>query len=352
MHWIEPEPERLKAISPTSLDVFEGCAKRLAYRRDPNTKVWIKGSTRKVLGIVSHALTEEVLLGGAPDAGKRREWLEQRWELLIQQQAQILQSEWPGRSIPPADTWRGYVATRTRLIRRLDALPEARRKVSGSKKSQTLPELPWVEFKLFDPNLGLFGTPDLVEMQNGELRVVDLKSGVHQASITDSQERQLLLYAHLVEVNLGRPVDVLVIQDSRGREKLLEASKKGMALAVEQALRALETFNDMADSGNFPASVSSEQCSYCEFQVVCGAYWELRRGDWSPAGACGRVTSLDGVVVVLEVPGEIELSMSRVIPCDNVEFAVGEVVAISNLERAGNATGRMKWNSRLRTSPG
>jgi len=352
MQWIEPKPDHLDAISPSAVTTFEGCAKRLAYRRDPKTKVWIKRSTRTILGVVSHALTEEVLLGASPSGCERREWLMGRWDYLLQEQVKILQHEWPGRLIPLVETWRGYVATRTRLLLRLETTSEARSKAPGLTRGRELPELPWVELRLSDARLGLFGTPDLVEIQGDELRVVDLKSGVHQRSITDSQERQLRLYSHLVQANYGRYADVLVIQDSRGREKYLDASKESIALAVGQAVRAMDSFNSMAESGTFPASASSQLCSICEFQVVCHSYWESNRSDWSPVGACGQVTSLDGVVAVLEMPRGIEPIITRVIPCDGVNFTVGEVVAISNLERAGNATGRMKWNSRLRRSPG
>lgn len=308
----------------------------------------MKRSTRTALGIAAHALTEDVLRGKAPDIARRRPWLEDRWESLIQEQIDRLQTDWPGRPIPHPNSWRGYVATRTRLLRRLEAEQVVRDVDSSAAGGKGLLPLPWVELTITDEQTGLFGTPDRVEMRDGQLRVVDLKSGVHQSLMNERQQRQLLLYAHLVHVKLGRYPNELVIQDSRGREQVTNVSERAVKDAVNEAVVAMASFNTMAASGRFPVSASEETCEFCEFQVVCSSYWEARSDDWSSIAALGLVAQIDSGVAILTTTTVGDSSVKRLILCDGVDVRQGDVIVAANLERAGTATGRMKWNSPLR----
>ena len=82
--WPEPGGERLSQISPSALNVLLTCPKRLAFQRDSRTKEWVGQSTRTAMGRVAHRLTELVAQGAAPPPPDRREWLEARWEALVQ----------------------------------------------------------------------------------------------------------------------------------------------------------------------------------------------------------------------------------------------------------------------------
>jgi len=346
--WVEPEPSPLDRISPSSLNAFDQCPKRLAFRRDPRTRGWSKRSTRSALGIVSHALTEAVLRGEAPESENRRPWLEQRWDELIAEQLTRIRADWPGRAVPEAPLWRGYVATRTRLLRRLETEPGIGFRAPRAAGSGGLPELPWVEFKLYDDVTGIFGTPDRVEIRDELLRVVDLKSGVHQSDASDTQWRQLLLYAHLVYTKLGRRPDVLVVQDARGREHTASAPMSAVERAVEAAVSTVAAFNGMTAARQVPAHPGQDQCGFCEFRVVCEEYWATRGEDWHPLDAWGTVESVDGEVVHLAPDAQDASGVVRVILCEGASVTPGGEVVVANLDRAGPATGRMRWDSPLR----
>ncbi|MFM2475297.1 PD-(D/E)XK nuclease family protein, partial [Burkholderia cenocepacia] len=213
-------------MSPTGFESLLRCARAFAYQRDPSTKSWVRGGTRTALGTVAHRLTERVMIGDAPVDGTRA-WLEQTWSSLLEDHREALRSEWPGASLPPTRDWPGVTATRVRLLQRLMRdrpegsrhKPAVQRRAAESHASrgeQPPPRLPWIERTLRDSTISLVGAPDRVEESGGRIRVVDLKSGIGPEYVADRHRRQLLLYAHLVHVTLGRPVNDLLLLDLRG----------------------------------------------------------------------------------------------------------------------------------------
>ncbi len=348
LDWPDPTASPLDRISPSALIAFEQCPKRLAYQRDDRTRAWLRRSTRSALGVIAHTLTEEVGRGATPAPPARKAWLENRWDELISEQFRLLTRDWPGRPVPDPVTWRGYVATRTRLLRRLESLdapvahPSQRRAVHDGRP------LPWVEVELSDVDSGIFGTPDRVEMRDGLLRVVDLKSGVHQQEMTASQRRQLLMYAHLVFTTLGQRPDLILVQDARGKEYAEEAPAAEVAEAVEAARMAMSEFNAMVSTGRVDARPGQEQCGYCEFRVVCADYWDTRDADWYPFDVKGSVDRVDLGVIILESSGLTATAISRVILAEGATASPGDEITVVDLDRAGPGTGRMRWDSRMR----
>jgi len=179
------------------------------------------------------------------------------------------------------------------------------------------------------------------------LRVVDLKAGVHQLEMTISQRRQLLLYAHLVFVNLGQEPDLLVIQDARGKEYLTDSPSSEVAASVDQATSTIGEFNSMVLDQRLLARPGAEQCTYCEFRAVCPDYWRIRQDDWHPLDALGVVTDIDHDVATIK-PTSQGSSTTRMILCHGASVTQGDEIAALDLEPAGPASGRMRWDSRLR----
>ena len=259
-------------ISPSALNAWETCGRKLAFQRDPATSALNKPSPRTALGVVAHGLTELAATSQPPAGMTRRAWLEQEWEQLLAQQVQKLATAWPGRRIPPAAQWDGLVATRVRILRKLSADPEPEM-TTAAQAPAAGPGFPWIERRLEDPTTGVFGTPDRVDVRNGHLRVVDLKSGVHQAGIQHGQRRQLLLYAHLVDVACGQLPAVGVIEDVSGRETSFSIESVAVTHALHEAQRAVSTFNDAIASGEVPAQPEETACRFCPFRSVCWPYW-------------------------------------------------------------------------------
>lgn len=353
--WPEACGERLSMISPSAYGVLLTCPKRLAFQRDSRTKKWVGQSTQTALGRVAHRLTELVAQGTAPAPPERREWLEAQWEVLVDQQNLMIEEAWPGRRVPAPKDWPGYAATRVRLLRRLADLPaeKASPRAYSHRRASTGPyALPWLERHLEDKSARLCGTPDRVDTRDGRIRVVDLKSGIGQTGVSDDQARQLLIYAHLVLANYGNLPNDVVIQDVRGREEKREVKGEEVQQVVFRANEAIDSFNQMLDAGCVDARPGPETCQWCPFRVVCVDYWGSRNDAWPRLDVRGVVAERAGQDSVrLNLPsGSSGSTTFRLLLTPGVNPEMGEEVVALDLERAGPSTGRMRWNSRLRTA--
>jgi CRISPR/Cas system-associated exonuclease Cas4 (RecB family) len=289
-----------------------------------------------------------VLRGHAPEHPElRKEWLEEQWDLAIDAQAAALAAAWPGRQVPAPKRWRGYVATRTRLLRRLEKFesPTAVAAESASVSRAGRPPLPWVERKVVDEEIGLYGTPDLVEERAGRLRVVDLKSGVHQSVVKENQRRQLLLYAHLVGKALDRLVHEVAIIDVRGQEAVIVVLPGIVQEAVATAVSALQEFNEFVHGGSTPARPGCETCRFCPFKIVCRPYWQARQADWGTDIVVGTVTDMPLPNVATVSEGE---NTVRVVLTNGERFKIGDDVVLAGLDPAGPGTYRLRWDSQVR----
>ena len=83
---------------------------------------------------------------------------------------------------------------------------------SGSKRASST----GVEIELRDARSGLSGRADRIEQDGRATRVVDLKTGLHQAEPTPAQRRQLLLYAILVQRTTGQWPSSIAVEDASG----------------------------------------------------------------------------------------------------------------------------------------
>jgi CRISPR/Cas system-associated exonuclease Cas4 (RecB family) len=361
---VAPTVSAAESLSPSALNSLLACPRRLAYSRDPNTRTWSRPTPRTALGVVAHALTEAAATKDLPEqTDERSAWLETRWDLLVAEQVDRLATAWPNRAVPPPSAWPGYAITKVRLIRRLtrDAPDRANHpgqssdlpgtRPSATTAANTAPPLPWVERTLQSDHP--FGTPDLVEEVGGELRVVDLKAGVHQHEPTPDQRRQLLVYAGLVQAVLGRLPDVCVIRDARGAETTINVSEPDVDKVRGEAEVARQAFNSSLTSPRgAPAVPSKENCRWCDFRIVCSEYWRNRESDWpSTAGdTVGTVTSTSPPYTQIQLLDRNETHRVILGPYDETG-ADGDLLVLVNTERAGFQTSRPRWDSHVRVVP-
>jgi CRISPR/Cas system-associated exonuclease Cas4 (RecB family) len=355
---VRPDPTKIDTISPSALNRLLGCPRRLAYSRDGKTSSWQRPTTRTALGTAAHRLTESVERAKkTPPAKDMSAWLRASWDDLVAAQVHALSAAWPDRDVPPPRSWPGYATTKVRLIRGLERRiathtgPAPDPHGSPGTGTGGQPPLPWVERRLEDAGSQLFGTPDRVEDIQGTLRVVDLKSGVHQGEINETQKRQLLIYAWLVNQTLNRLPDVLVVVDVAGREKVLAVDATEVDRVVTGAATAVHEFNAAVSGGaRLQSHPAPELCRWCEFRIVCGDYWAAREDQWpSHRDIAGSVVSVTQThVEVKPFSGE---DTHRLVMTGAEIPVVGEILVAVDLESAGYATSRMKWNSRLRVQP-
>lgn len=362
LDWTEPDPDPLTWLFPTSAEAMRSCARRLAFQGDHSTRSWVRGGTRAGLGIVAHRLTELVLDNQAP-AQDRRLWLEARWAELLEEQREALSGDWPGSEVPETGSWPGVTATRVRLLRTLatmtvvqsppkDSFPPAA-KPTGSRGGYEVwhggRPFPWVEQALFDPATRLAGKPDRVDKVDGRVRLLDLKAGVGQAMVSEPQERQLLIYAHLVRAQLGHLPDDVVIVDVKGHETPIDASPARVDRAVSEASDVWSEFSEMLEQRTFPGSPSVAACRWCPFRVVCVDYWTAREPDWPMIDVRGVVVEATNSSVTLK---QLDESNVRVIGSYRYVPEVGEELVAVDLERAGSGAARLRWWSRVRHDDG
>ncbi|ANH39190.1 PD-(D/E)XK nuclease superfamily protein [Nocardioides dokdonensis FR1436] len=344
--WASPVAEPLKVVSPSALNAYESCPRRLAYQRDPSTRGRSKPGPRTALGIVAHKLHKIAATAHPPAGQERRAWLEAEWERLVAEQVQKVANAWPGRAVPPVAQWEGLVATRVRTLRKLSATQDEEPAPAASAAPAASPGFPWIERKLTDPDTGIFGTPDRVEVLNGQLRVVDLKSGVHQAGIQYSQRRQLLLYAHLVDVACGQLPTLGVLESAAGHETSFPIESVAVSTVVEEAQQAITSFNDAVAAGDVPAHPDEAVCRFCAFRTVCWPYWasDAKSGRDVRGTVVGTPDARSFKVDV----GEPEPVRIVIVPGCSPP-ARGDEVAVVDLIPAGPDTMKMRWNSEIRT---
>jgi hypothetical protein len=362
---VEVPPTAAPAVrlSPSAINALLACPRKLAHARDPSNSTWRRSTPRTALGVVAHALTEAASTEAMPEqAQARAAWLEGRWNSLIADQADILAAAWPNRAVPAPAAWPGYAITKVRLIRRLtrEAPTLAGQPVQPTERSAAGPTgptpaaalpLPWVERRLEAGQL--FGTPDLVEEVDGQLRVVDLKAGVHQNETTPSQRRQLLLYASLVYSELGRLPDACVIRDARGTETTINVTQSEVDTVRAEAESAGAAFNvSITTPQGAPARPSKENCRWCDYRVVCSDYWRTRESDWPSTASdiIGTVTSASPPYTLMQLlDGD---DVHRLILSPDETPAEGDLLVLVNTEKAGFQTSRPRWNSHVRVIPG
>ena len=266
------------------LNLLLQCGLRAAFELDDSFRHWRRLTPRSALGNVAHRLMAEAYSGhfADQDQQQRAALLEDRWDAPIRKQAALMQAAWAPAEPPEPRTWPGYALIKVRVIRQLAGEGDPQRTSAGAGLGATArpgaatASLPLVERRMADPATGIYGTPDRVERIAGRLRVVDLKSGLHQQDVTDEQRRQLLLYAHLVEVTLGQVPDVLVITDIRGRETYLPFDASDSAEAVRVAQQTREAWNSAISSSRPVYSLAApgpSACRWCPFRVTCRPSW-------------------------------------------------------------------------------
>jgi RecB family exonuclease len=210
-----PIPLPVASLSPTAANDLLACPYRLAWRLDPRFKSLRRPSPWSSLGVVAHAVAEDVargLLGDTASDDDARAQLEARWNAHVASASQILSTRWAPASPPEPDEWPGYHLIRARTIRRA-----LRQRAGHQRLSSPSSTTAFVEESFDASDSGLNGRPDRVEGSPGNLCVVDLKTGLSQVGPTTHQRRQLLVYCHLVGASTGDVPTRIAVEDPSGR---------------------------------------------------------------------------------------------------------------------------------------
>lgn len=291
----DPAPRLCETISPTLANDILECPYRVAWKLDPNYRHLRKPTPRSELGRISHAVVEEIGKGllSDVDPSSAENRVERRWNFHLDESVRSLENAWKPSRPPDPQDWPGYYLTKTRVIRRAMRLLQradlAPMKSAGSS----------VERLLHDPESGVSGRPDRVEQQQGELCVVDLKTGLGQAEPTSKQRRQLLIYAFLVFKTSARWPTHIAIENASGR-RWQERVKVDEAIHLVSTISEARTrFNEGAGS-KAPSQMArpdANTCRWCAYRAVCDPYWKALTMDWDHGSVAGQVDAIESVGV-------------------------------------------------------
>lgn len=296
------------------------CFLQFAYSRDERfSTVLRRPNTYTSLGLTAHRLTEAVWQGDFTHAedDEIRAMLNSAWEGLVEKEYEKLRQRWPDREVPVPKEWPFYSITRAKTIRRVLA-EIARHQQQAPNFDQH--HTSWIEKEFVDEELQLKGIPDRVITQQDGFYVFDIKTGHSISEISTPYRRQLLLYAHLVAQNTGlKPLAIAIIR--AGGETIWEnISSQDIQNCLDEVKTTIKAFlNTKSEEILSTASPSPNVCRFCDYKVVCKAYWE----DSDPAWEDYR-----GVVgEIVKVIDTSTFKVRQILPANNIDREVG----VSNL---------------------
>lgn len=311
---------------------------------------------RASLGKVAHAMHEKAWKGGFADVDESnlRAAASDTWSALCATEYETILDQASGVDLPPKPAeWPGYEVTRARTIRRVTEISTTPRTGRSSDGQQIHTEL-----QLVDPEIGLEGRLDRLQVVDGRFHVTDLKSGIWQGDVASDQEQQLLLYAALVRTVFGQLPSSISIETAEGRTYSLPVHRDDVDVAVATAVRLVDQFNTAA-SGGWPAlealsRPNDEGCRHCPARILCEPYWRALQSGWRFHGAArGTVADLTAV------SGCWTVKINTSSPCDRtgrmtsiyrlpIEAREPASIAVVGAEqRSDPGTVRIIWDSQF-----
>jgi PD-(D/E)XK nuclease superfamily len=187
-----------------------------------------RSSPASALGTVAHEVMGQI--GGSRD-------FESAWNEAVAGARSTLARDWAPAAVPSPENWPGWSLTKVRSNKTFE--PRAAPHQHAVRGGGRPPPLPWRERWLRHPHLPLAGKPDLVERVQGEIWVVDLKTGLKQEESTPPQRRQLLIYCALVEATLGELPSYAAVETTQNERHSFAVEPREVEGVVGDALGIL-----------------------------------------------------------------------------------------------------------------
>ena len=300
-----PPLTHLETISPTVYDAALHCFARASWVASGDPSL-VPPHPRALLGIGWHALLERTARAGLPgDSDVER--LEEAGRIFDAEMAEpfdrahvLVREKFGTKERLPF-----YSLYRARAARiALDIHPRSSRTAQESGTG-VQPRGRAVELLLATRDGHIRGRPDLVDAEAEA--VLDYKSGSRSdlREPTDSEVRQLRLYAHLAREN-GIPIRKGVIERGNRVRHELPISDEAAADEGRSARQILVELN--RHSGRpfrEAAAPSPTACRFCPCIPFCPAFWDAAAPEWEDecgAQIEGTVESAEGdAIVSLEI---------------------------------------------------
>jgi len=268
------DPNPVKALSPTELDVLRTCPLRMSFRRTTPSG-GSRPTAQQALGILCHDVLERMAREPLMRGPDWRSSFELAWSEAVAGMAQSLGHDAAWAASGP-EGWPGY---RIKLAR----LRKAAERLHGLLEEAGPDAELACEERMSALDGRLVGQPDLVIRAAGAHWIVDYKSGrvtsQEGGPPRDSYVRQLQLYAVLEhEVSGAWPTQALLLPLAGPAVKVNVDPSACMDVAA-QMIEMQDTYNATVPKPQ-PASPSAEACRWCPYATRCEAFWDACNTHW------------------------------------------------------------------------
>ena len=386
-----PSCDPATVLSNSAWSGMRSCEWKSVFSRDPITRSLSRGTIHSAVGNARHAVEEEVHEGTVAGRSRpSRDWVQQRFASLLEEEAAKLREAWKPAVVPPVRAWPNITRVRMALGRRLGSPadgsirdpdwppPDTPRSKKGAPPQamdwappQLMPNEALSEAWLLDDARGLRGQIDLLARdQAGCYLVTDYKSGIGASDeeLVRRHRTQMLFYAGLVQACYGDWPKLTVDP----------ATSPSVALAytpddVHELRDAVESsrshFNEnlQRQTLRVEPAVSDSPCLWCPFRVVCPVLQEA----WPsiaaavPAAATRALSLALGSVRAVSRQGsgtQVEVYQERSLTApagdvtvtrlpEDLDVSEGDFIAVAGLESLGSTVLRADWNSIVHVVP-
>jgi CRISPR/Cas system-associated exonuclease Cas4 (RecB family) len=291
-----PAIKKIERISPTLYEAAMKCTSRAAWLAGGDREI-LPPHPRALLGIGVHAVLVRARSGGVAGTteDERRADAERLFDEKMRELFAVTHPLLQAKFDEP-DRLPFYNLFRARAAQMAaDAAASSSGRV-GQAVARTAIGGPAVEAALVSKDGRVAGRADVLDPANAT--VIDYKTGVagDAGPLTESELRQLRLYAYLANEN-GIAITRGVIERADRSRAEVPISAQEAEEAGRRALVVLDGYNQHAGkpfaSG---ASPSPDACRFCPCIPFCEAFWRTAEPQWS--GQCG--THVEGVVESVE----------------------------------------------------
>ncbi|TMQ06653.1 MAG: PD-(D/E)XK nuclease family protein [Deltaproteobacteria bacterium] len=301
-----PAIRKIERISPTLYEAAMKCTSRAAWLASGERKL-LPPHPRALLGIGVHAVLERArsgVISGTTEDERRvgaEHVFDEKMRELFAATHPLLHAKFDGVDrLPFYNLFRARAA---QMAADANVVPSARAREdtprTGSSGST-------VEAALVSRDGRVAGRADVLDAANAT--VIDYKTGAAGDSgpLTESELRQLRLYAYLASEN-GIAITRGVIERTDRTRAEVPISPQQAAEEGRRALSVLDGYNQHVgrpfESG---ASPSADACRFCPCIPFCTAFWKSAEAQWN--GQCG--THVEGVVESVEGERLISINLN------------------------------------------
>lgn len=281
---VPPTVVPLARLSPSQYEAGRACKARLAWA-GAGRRNELPDHPKALLGTCFHAVVEAAATGRLSSETEEQTGIAAR-ELFDQvatgayvRAHPLVRVKYQSIEVLPH-----YYLFRERaaLMARRVAQPRRSSSSTAAPASPVSTSRALVETTLTSVDGLLFGRPDYVDVQGGD--ILDYKTGASAddaAAMSPAEGRQLRLYVHLALEN-GFSVSRGVIVRPGGRRAETEVTKSQADAEGREARQLLQQFNQVAGTPfEAVAEPAAETCKFCSCIPFCEAFWRAAAPTWS-----------------------------------------------------------------------